>query len=177
MQSEASPQTYWIRTRMLARSSALSLASLDYDSWHMALVIFGKYLILMIQTLPYPPTLNSFPPQSQPYPEWVTDQTTFYDTCAGDMAMNKHSLPSWSLHSGGGSVHAQSLSSVQLFATPRPVACQAPLSMGFSRQEYWSGLPFSSPGDLPDTGIKAISPALAGGFFTSEPPGNPEGGG
>ena len=46
------------------------------------------------------------------------------------------------------------LSRVQLFATPWAVFCQAPLSMGFSRQEYWSGLPFSSPEDLPDPGIK-----------------------
>ena len=45
-------------------------------------------------------------------------------------------------------------------ATPWTVACQAPLSMGFSRQEYWSGLPFPSPGDLPNPGIKPRSPAL-----------------
>ena len=55
-------------------------------------------------------------------------------------------------------------------ATPWTVAYQAPLSLGFSRQEYWSRLPFSSPGDLPDPGIKPTSPALAGGFFTTEPP-------
>ena len=55
--------------------------------------------------------------------------------------------------------------------TPWTVARQAPLSMGFSRQEYWSGLPFPSPGDLPDPGIKPTSPALAGGFFIVEPPG------
>ena len=54
---------------------------------------------------------------------------------------------------------------VQLFATPWTVACQAPLSMGFPRQDYWSGLPFPSPGDLPDPGIKPTSSALAGGFF------------
>ena len=54
------------------------------------------------------------------------------------------------------------------------VACQSPLSMGFSRQEYQSGLPFPSPGDLPDPGIKPASPALAGGFFTTEPPGQPK---
>ena len=48
------------------------------------------------------------------------------------------------------------------------------MSMGFPRQEYWSGLPFPSPGDLPDPGIKPMSPALAGGFFTTEPPGKPE---
>ena len=58
------------------------------------------------------------------------------------------------------------LSRVQLFATPGTVAHQAALSMGFSRQEYWNGLPFPSPGDLPDPGIKPGSPALAGGFFT-----------
>ena len=49
--------------------------------------------------------------------------------------------------------------------TPWTVACQAPLSMGFSRQEYWSGLPFPSPGDLPDPGIKSRSPALQAVFF------------
>ena len=52
------------------------------------------------------------------------------------------------------------------------VTRQAPLSMGFSRQEYWSGLPFSSPGD-PDPGIEPVSPALVGGLFTTEPPGKP----
>ena len=45
--------------------------------------------------------------------------------------------------------------------------------MGFSRQEYWSGLPFPPPGDLPDPGIEPVSPASAGGFFTAEPPGKP----
>ena len=54
---------------------------------------------------------------------------------------------------------------------PWTVACQAPLSMGFSRQEYWSGLTFSSPGDLPDPRLKPASPALVGRFFTPEPPG------
>ena len=51
------------------------------------------------------------------------------------------------------------------------VARQVPLSMGFPRQEYWGRLPFPSPGELPDPGIKPISPALAGRFFTTEPPG------
>ena len=50
---------------------------------------------------------------------------------------------------------------------------RAPLSMGFSRQEYWSGLPFPSTGDLPDPGTETTSPALAGRFFTTEPPGKP----
>ena len=65
------------------------------------------------------------------------------------------------------------LSFVQLFATPWAVARQASLSMGFSRQEYWSGLPFPSPGDLPDSGIEPWSPALEADALTSEPPGNP----
>ena len=59
---------------------------------------------------------------------------------------------------------------VQLCVTSWTVALQAPLSMGFSRQEYWSGLPCPPPGDLPDPGIKPtslMSPALAGGFFTT----------
>ena len=59
----------------------------------------------------------------------------------------------------------------QLFATPWIVAHQAPLSMGFSRQEYRSELTFLSPEDLPDTGIPCAPPALAGRFFTTEPPG------
>ena len=62
-------------------------------------------------------------------------------------------------------------SRVRLFAAPRTVVHQAPLSMGFSRQECWSGWPFPSPGDLPDPGIKPESPVLASGFFTTESPG------
>ena len=67
----------------------------------------------------------------------------------------------------------KSLSRVWLFATPWTVAHQAPPSMGFSRQEYWSGLPFPSPGDLPDPGIEPRSPALQADALTSEPPGKP----
>ena len=59
------------------------------------------------------------------------------------------------------------------FVTLWTIACQASLSMGFPSQEYCSGLPFPSPGNLPDPGIEPISPALAGGFFTPEPPGKP----
>ena len=70
-------------------------------------------------------------------------------------------------------LQAQSLSGVLLFATPGTIACQAPLTVGFPRQEYWSGLPFPSPGDLPNPGIEAVYPALAGGFFTTEPPRKP----
>ena len=57
-------------------------------------------------------------------------------------------------------------------ATPWTVAYQAPPSMGFSKQEYWSGLPFSSPGDLPDPGIEPRSPSFQADALTSEPPGN-----
>ena len=63
-----------------------------------------------------------------------------------------------------------SLSLVQPFATPWTVACQATLSMEFSQQEYCSGLPFPPPGTLPDPGIKSVTPALTGGFFTTESP-------
>ena len=62
------------------------------------------------------------------------------------------------------------LSRVRLFATPWSIAHQAPLSMGFSRQEYWSGLPFPSPGNLPNSGIEPRSPALQADALTSEPP-------
>jgi len=69
---------------------------------------------------------------------------------------------------------AQSLSHVQLFATPWNVAHQASLYMGFPGWKYWSGLPFLPPEDLPDPGVELVSPALAGGFFTTEPPRNPQ---
>ena len=62
----------------------------------------------------------------------------------------------------------KSLSRVQLFATPRTVAYQAPLSRGFSRQEYWSGLPFPSAGDLPNPGIEPGSPALQADSLPTE---------
>ena len=70
-------------------------------------------------------------------------------------------------------MHTHMLSHVQFFVTLWTVACQAPLSVGFSRHEYWSGLPFPTPKDLPDSGIESASltsPALTGRFFTTEPP-------
>ena len=73
-------------------------------------------------------------------------------------------------------MRAQSLSGVRLFATPWTVAHQAFLSMEFSRQEYWNGLPFLTPGDRPNPGIKPASlasPALADRVFTTVPPGKP----
>ena len=65
----------------------------------------------------------------------------------------------------------KSLNRVRLFVTPWTAARQAPQSTAFSRQEYWSGLPFPSPGDLPDPGIEHGSPALEADALTSEPPG------
>ena len=73
-------------------------------------------------------------------------------------------------------MYTQSLSCIQLFATLRTVAHQALLFMGFPRQEYWSGLLYSSPGDLPNPGIETASPAspvLAGIFFSTESSGKP----
>ena len=66
-------------------------------------------------------------------------------------------------HTGGGGLVAQSCPTL---ATPPTVARQAPLSMGFSRQEYWSGLPFPSPGDLPDAGTEPRSPAFQADSYT-----------
>ena len=70
-------------------------------------------------------------------------------------------------------IQACVLHRVLLFATVWTVVRQAPLSMGFSRQECWNVLPFPLPGDIPDPGIKSTSLALAGRFFTIEPPGKP----
>ena len=69
--------------------------------------------------------------------------------------------------------HGCVLNHVRLFVTPWTLAREAPLSLEFSRQEYWKGLPFPPPQDLPDTRIKPRSPSLAGGFFTTGPPGKP----
>ena len=71
-------------------------------------------------------------------------------------------------------MRAQPLSCPTLFfMTPWTIAHQAPLSMGFPRQEYLSGLPFPPPGYVPNPVIQPASPTLAGGFFTAEPPGKP----
>ena len=70
-------------------------------------------------------------------------------------------------------MHAQSLSCVQLFATPQTVTFQAPLSMGFSTGKYWSGLPFPTTGDLPDPGIELGSPAFQADSLAAELSGEP----
>ena len=66
------------------------------------------------------------------------------------------------------------LSRIGLFVTPWTVACQAPLLVDFSRKEYWKGLPFSTSEDISDQKIEPVSLALAGGFFTTQPPGKPQ---
>ena len=73
------------------------------------------------------------------------------------------------------SMHTQSLSYVWPFVTLWTVAHQAPLSMGFSRQEHWSGFPFPPPGGFPNARMEAASPASAGGIFSTEPLGTPLG--
>ena len=75
------------------------------------------------------------------------------------------------LREGGGGAAAKSCPTL---VTPRTVACQAPLPMGFSRQEYWSGLPFPSPGDRPDPGIEPRSPALQADSLPTELQGKPQ---
>ena len=84
----------------------------------------------------------------------------------------RHRIRIWSLSSVV-KVKVKLLSHVRLFVTPWTVAYQASPSMGFSRQEYWSGLPFPSPVDLPDPGIKPGSPALQADTLPTEPPGKP----
>ena len=85
-------------------------------------------------------------------------------------------LSDWRNKTFWGVISAMKVLVTQLNPTlcnPMDCSYQAPLSMRFSRQKYWSRLPFPSPGDLPDPGIKPASPTLADRFFTTEPPGNP----
>ena len=120
--------------------------------------------------------LNWFLPQALCWVKWYKDQhynLTNRSHCWSKWQMNQLSAPSkarptlfyWS--------EVKSLSRVQLFLTPWTIAYKAPLSMEFSRQEYWSGLPFPSPGDLPHPGIEPRSPALQADTLPSEPPGSP----
>ena len=90
-----------------------------------------------------------------------------------DLGMYFKVIVPWTLPDFFLCMHVYMLSHVRLCATPWTVAHQPPLFMGFFRQEFWSGLPFPSPGDLPNPGIEPVSlmsPALAGGFFTIVPP-------
>ena len=85
--------------------------------------------------------------------------------------MTLHSQPIFSIITGGGS--GLVTKSCLPLVNPWIVPCQAPPSMGFPKQEYWSGLPFPSPGDLPDPGMEPRSPALQADSLLSEPPGKP----
>ena len=67
-----------------------------------------------------------------------------------------------------------SISHALLFCDPMNCSFQTPLSLEFPKQKYWSGLPFPTPADLPDSGIETVLPATAGRFFTTEPPGKPK---
>ena len=93
--------------------------------------------------------------------------------CRGAAPLAADSQKSSSEVACSGAEEVKLLSPVRLFVTPWTVAYQASLSMGFSRQEYWSGLPWPSPGDLPDPGIEPESPALQADALPSEPPGKP----
>ena len=87
----------------------------------------------------------------------------------------EESLPSWQdLSKGDSEVYSERCSVLSDSDTLWTVACQAPLSMGFCRQEYWSGLPFPSPGELPNSGTKPPSPALQADSLLSETPGKPK---
>ena len=94
------------------------------------------------------------------YKMWTQKFNTKWEKC---LILTPNSVWKW----------VKLLSRVRLFATPWTVGYQAPSSMEFSRQEYWSGLPFPSPGDLPNPGIEFGSPELQADTLPSEPPGKP----
>ena len=95
--------------------------------------------------------------------EWLPTPVFLPEKLHGQRSLASYTVSEW----------VKSLSCVQLFETPGTVAYQASPSRGFSRQEYWNGLPFPSPGDLPNPGIEPGSPALEADTLTSEPPGKP----
>ena len=95
----------------------------------------------------------------------VTAAMKLKDACSLEEKLDKSSQHiKKQRHYFADKVKVKLISRVQFFVTPWTVAHQAPLSVGFSRQEYWSGLPFPSPGDLPDPGIELGSPALQADF-------------
>ena len=146
---------------------ALGKLSCDYKYTHLALFQFFFFLVRVGNE-------NNYLGLKLILGIWINCFNFLFHSDNGDFAVkvtlkHKASLLLISL----AVVVVQSLSHVRFFATLWTVARQAPLSMEFFRQEYWSGLPFPSPGDLPDPGIEQTSPALAGRFFTTEPLGKP----
>ena len=135
-------QLFWLHTSEL-------LWGLPAVSFHSP--IFGVLLKQFHLFLWFPFSLRSHP-------------SYIYDRSYPSQELQNSYLPKWV--SDSHSVR------VWLFVTPWTIACQDPLSLEFSRQKYWSGLPFSSPGDLPNPGIKHGSPALQADSLSSEPPGN-----
>ena len=127
-----------------------------------------------IQSMQLPMHSSSIQPainhsSSYPTAQLFTSPTVLYSTSmTEDLPGKPDMLMQYPVQS-----KVKSLSHVRLFATLWTVAYQASPSMGFSRQEYWSGLPFPSPGDLPDPGIEPGSPTLEADALTSEPPGKP----
>ena len=114
---------------------------------------------------PTAPRFSWAPPSKRHLPHWCRDLyiLTYITHTVTRVHINIHIY-----------TRCRSLAKSRLtLTTSRTAVHRAPLSMGFSRQEYWSGLPLPSPRDLPNPGIKLRSPALAGGFFTTEPPGKP----
>ena len=99
---------------------------------------------------------------------WSVLVTTLFLTVSSHGRMRRRQKAFWSL--GGGGVVTKSCLTL---ATPWTIACQAPLSVGYSRQEYWSGLPFPSPGDLPNPGIEPRPPALQADSLPPELQGKP----
>ena len=134
----------------------------------------------ILEWVAYPFSCGSSPPRNRTkvsgiaggfYTNWAMREASFVSKCCIIFLCVS---PSWFTHLRPlVETVCSSLSRVQLFATPWIIIHQAPLSLGFSRQEYWSGLPFPSPGDLPDLGIEPGSPALQADSLPSEPPGKP----
>ena len=139
--------------------------TLDRILVHMLLVIDWRDSILL-SSFP-PPCLSLGIEQQTSSPREVT-------SCCGKKIWMVEEKFCFCLGNQSIILVVQSLSHVQLFCNPIDYSPQAPLSMEFFRQEYWSGLPFASPGQLPDQGIKHAPPALAGGFCTTEPLGKPK---
>ena len=122
------------------------------------MLVMSRYILCQVVRDPFTPNECLLGSLSQQRSLWESSSSYNLDTSFNHSHRKKK---------------VKSLSCVWFFATPWTVAYQAPPSLGFSRQEYWSGLPLPSPGDLPDPGIEPGSPALQADSLPSEPPGKP----